>query len=225
MQKRASTARTPRHAVILCHPAETSFNAAVAARYCETAEANGHEVVLRDLYRIGFDPVLKPSERPTAPDFHMAADVAAEIEAIGSADIFVLIYPLWFGTPPAMLKGYVERVLGSGFSHDSVRQRARHPMLTGKRLLSFTSSGIAKPWLQEQGAWMSLRNVFDMYLARAFSMHDPDHVHFGSIVPGLKKRFVDEYLFQVETEARRICADLALAARREAPGQAGRTEE
>jgi len=213
MQKRVS-ARAPRHAVILCHPAATSFNAAVAERYCETARANGHEVVLRDLYRIGFDPVLKASERPTAPDFHMEEDVAAEIAAIGGADIFVLVYPLWFGTPPAMLKGYVERVLGSGFSHDAVRRRDRHPMLTGKRLLSLTTSGTAKPWLQEQGAWMSLHNVFDMYLARAFSMHDPEHVHFGSIVPGLKERFVDEFLFQVETEARRVCADIAAATRR-----------
>jgi NAD(P)H dehydrogenase (quinone) len=209
----APQARAPKHAVILCHPAPTSFNAAVAGRYCETARVNGHEVVFRDLYRIGFDPVLKASERPSATDFRLAEDVAREIVLIGDADIFVLVYPLWFGTPPAMLKGYVERVLGSGFSHDAVRKRTRHPMLTGKRLLSFTTSGTAKPWLQEQGAWMSLRNVFDMYLARAFSMRDPEHVHFGSIVEGMKERSINENLYKVETEARRICADVAVSVR------------
>lgn len=216
MTKRPSgaAAPVPKHAVILCHPAPTSFNGVVAERYCETARANGHGVVFRDLYRIGFDPVLKASERPTAPDFGLADDVKREIALIGDADIFVLVYPLWFGTPPAMLKGYVERVLGSGFSHDGVRKRARHPMLSGKRLLSFTTSGTAKPWLQEQGAWMSLRNVFDTYLARAFSMHDPEHVHFGSIVEGTKKRVIDEHLYKVETEARRACAEIAASVRR-----------
>lgn len=216
--------RPPKHAVILCHPAPESFNAGVAARYGETARQNGHEVILRDLYRLGFDPVLKAGERPTAADFHVAGDVAEEIALIGSADIFVLVYPLWFGTPPAMLKGYVERVFGSGFSHDAVRRRSRHPMLTGKRLLSFTSSGLAKPWLQEQGAWMSLRNVFDLYLARAFSMRDPEHVHFDSIVEGMKQRVIDENLFRVETEARRVCADVAADVRRSGAGR-GRSEK
>ena len=114
-----------------------------------------------------------------------------------------------------MPKGYVEYVLGSGFSHDAVRKRTRHPTLTGKRLLSFTTSESTEPWPQEheQETWISLRNLFDMYLARAFSMRDPEHVHFGSIVEGMKARFTNKHLDKVETEARRICADVAVSAR------------
>ena len=213
MTKRARDPRPPKHAIILCHPAPASFTGSVAERYRETALANGQDVVVRDLYRVGFDPVLKASERPTVAGFKLSDDVTAEIALIGDADILVLVYPLWFGTPPAMLKGYVERVFGAGFSHEAVHKRARHPMLTGKRLISFTSSGAPKPWLQEQGAWMSLRNVFDMYLARAFSMREPEHIHFGSVVDGMKQRFVDEYLYKVEQETRRICAEAAASTR------------
>lgn len=200
------TRSTLKHAVILCHPDEESFNMAVARRYCEAVQKIRHRVVFRDLYRIGFDPVLKSGERPTACDFELAPDVAAEIDLIADADIFVLVYPIWFGTPPAMMKGYVERVLGAGFPYGAVRQRLPHPILAGKRLLSFTSSGMAKQWLEEQGAWLSLRKVFDDYLTNAFSLASSDHVHFGSIGEGMTERVAREHLFTVEETARRVCA-------------------
>ena len=68
-----------RHVVILGHPAAQSFNASVAAAYCEAVEDCGQTAVLRDLYAIGFDPVLRDSERPGTADFAPAPDVAAEL--------------------------------------------------------------------------------------------------------------------------------------------------
>ena len=198
--------KAPKHAVILCHPDVDSFNMAVARRYCDAVKKIGHRVVLRDLYRIGFDPVLKSRERPTSEDFELAPDVAAEIDLISGADVFVLVYPIWFGTPPAMMKGYVERVLGAGFPWGAVRQRLPHPMLADRRLLSFTSSGTSKQWLEEQGAWLSLRKLFDDYLMRAFSLASADHVHFASIVEGMAERVLNEHLQKVEEAARRVCS-------------------
>lgn len=200
--------RMPKHIVILCHPDAASFNAAVAERYCDTVRAMGHMVELRDLYRIGFDPVLKKQELP-ADTFMPADDVAVEHGHLADMDVLVLVYPIWFGMPPAMLKGYVDRVLGSGFSFSAVRQRVRHPLLTGKRLLSFTSSGNTRQWLEERGAWLSLRHLFDDYLKHAFSMNSVEHIHFPAIVEGLSKRFVDEHLHQVEEAARHCCSCVA----------------
>jgi NAD(P)H dehydrogenase (quinone) len=202
----ARTRSTPKHAVILCHPDEKSFNMAIARRYCEAVRKIGHQLVFRDLYRIGFDPVLKSAERPTVGEFELAPDVAAEIDLISDADMFVLVYPIWFGTPPAMMKGYVERVLGAGFPHGAVRQRLPHPMLAGKNLLSFTTSGMTRQWLEEQGAWLSLRKVFDDYLTNAFSLASSDHVHFGSIGDAMSERVAREHLFTVEETARRVCS-------------------
>lgn len=196
----------PRHAVILCHPQADSFNAAVAHRYCETVREIGHTAVVRDLYRIGFDPVLQSDERPQSTDIVLAPDVAAEIEEIRSADVFVLIYPIWFGTPPAMLKGYVERVFGAGFDHRAMRDHARHSFMADKHLLSLSSSGNSIQWLDGQGAWLSLRNVFDTYLATAFSMDSTEHIHFSNIVEGLTQRSIDEELYRVTEVARKTCA-------------------
>ena len=203
---------SPRHAVILCHPDPDSFNAAVAKRYCETVRENGQTAVLRDLYQIGFDPVLHSDERPQTKDIVFSADVAAEIAEIRSADVFVLIYPIWFGTPPAMLKGYVERVFGAGFDHRAIREQKPHSFMAGKHLLSLSSSGNSIQWLEGQGAWLSLRNVFDSYLATAFSMASNEHIHFSNIVDGLAQRWIDEELYRVIEIARKTCA--ALSARR-----------
>lgn len=196
----------PRHIVILAHPSPRSFNAAVAQTYCDTVRACGHEAVLRDLYTLGFDPVLRQAERPGSEAFHPSPDVEAELDAIRGADVYVLVYPIWFGTPPAMMKGYVERVLGAGVTAGDVQHRAGTDLLAGRRLLSFTSSASHEPWLAEVGQDVSLRTVFDRYLAHAFAMKPPEHVHFGGIVEGCPSRFVDQSLYDVHTKARQICA-------------------
>lgn len=197
---------TPRHAVVLCHPDAESFNAAVAERYCEVVREIGHVAIVRDLYRMGFDPVLQSDERPQADDIVFAADVASEIAEIANADVFVLVYPIWFGTPPAMLKGYVERVFGAGFNHRAMREHAHHSFMADKHLLSLSSSGNSIQWLEGQGAWLSLRNVFDTYLATAFSMDSTEHIHFSNIVDGLTQRSIDEELYRVTEIARKTCA-------------------
>src|SRR5690349_22497846 len=99
-----------KHAVILAHPSRASLNAALAHTYVETAERLGHEVVVRDLYAMRFDPCLKAAEipGPKAPRFR--ADVQRERTILDDADVFAFVYPLWFNGPPAILKGYVDRV-------------------------------------------------------------------------------------------------------------------
>lgn len=201
-----------KHAVIVAHPNVESFTMSVARAYCEAVEANGQVATLRDLYRSGFDPVLKSADRTTGDGFVPAEDVAAELDQLAGASIFVLVYPVWFGAPPAMIKGYVERVFGAGFAEplSGVHlRRPTHPLLGGRRLLSFTSSGSTRLWLEEQGAWTSLQTLFDGYLARTFWMQSPEHVHFESIVEGIDPALVRAHLRDVAGEADRICRAVA----------------
>lgn len=196
----------PVHHVILCHPDLNSFNAAVAHTYCAMVESAGQRTHLRDLYRMKFDPVLKRDERPRSPAFHLHDDVAAELALVREADVIVLVYPIWFGTPPAMLKGYVDRVFGANFHYEDVRDRSGTSPLRGKHLLSITTSGNSMQWLESQGAWLSLLYVFDSYLKNAFSLMSRDHLHLGNITDTLKKRHVDEELLRVAAKARETAA-------------------
>src|SRR5258707_9590992 len=106
-----------RHAVIVAHPKPDSYTQAMASAYREAGLAGGHEVVFRDLYGMGFDPVLKEAEIPWSPHFAPADDVTAERAVLQDADVFAFFYPIWLNAPPAILKGYLERVFGTGFAY------------------------------------------------------------------------------------------------------------
>jgi len=200
-----------RHIVILCHPDQHSFNHSVADAYCAAVRANGQDVIFRDLYAMGFDPVLKASERPTIPDFKRSTDVEREIATIEGGDVFVLVYPIWFGSAPAMMKGYVERVLGAGVDPQDVHDRHSSSLLGGKRLLSFSTSATKTIWLDEQGEVQALRDVFDRYLVDAFGMHSEKHVNLGHVTADLSKRFANQHLMDVAEQAKRTCSEVASA--------------
>ncbi len=198
-----------RHAVILCHPDPSSFNHAIAGAYCDAVRAAGQVVVLRDLYAIGFDPVLKAAERPTTVAAAYGQDVLDEVDTISGCDVFVLVYPIWFGTPPAMLKGYVERVFGAGVQPEALQGRVRTDLLGGKRLLSLSTSAASKIWLDEQGQGQGLNSVFDQYIVHAFGMRSQEHRRFAHITQDLRKQFADQYLRDVAVQAQRTCAQIA----------------
>ena len=83
-------AQTFNHAVIACHPEWTSFTLSVANRYAEAVRAHGHGAIVRDLYRMRFNPILRASERRGQP----ATDVTKEWAVLGKVDDFVLVYPI-----------------------------------------------------------------------------------------------------------------------------------
>lgn len=203
-----SSQTTGRHVVILSHPESGSFNHAIATAYCDAVRWAGQEVVLRDLYAIGFDPVLKATEKPGPRHPHPLRDVADELEIIRRSDVFVLIYPIWFGSAPAMLKGYVDRVLGAGVVPEAVKDGKPTGLLGGKQLLSFTTSATHGVWLAEQGQESALVTVFDRYLVHAFGMKGDKHVHFDHITDELTPRFAGQNLRDVKDEAQRMCTKL-----------------
>jgi len=95
--------------VILAHPNPASFNAAIAQTVVQTLTADGHEVRFHDLYSEGFDPVLPVAEM--CKDAVLPPLVAQHIADLVNADGIVIVHPSWWGQPPAILKGWLDRVL------------------------------------------------------------------------------------------------------------------
>jgi len=195
-----------RHLVVLGHPAPGSFNHQLADTWCETIASCGQEVELRDLYALGFDPLLKAGERPSSRGFTPGPDVAMELEALRGVQALTLVYPIWFGMPPAIIKGYVDRVLGAGFSARDIKAGVPHPALHGKHLMILTTSGTTLPWLEAQGQWASLCQGFDTYLTTIFSLAGHEHLHFDSIVEDVRPHYLAECLEDTRQRARRFCA-------------------
>ncbi len=102
--------------LILAHPDPGSFNHAIAKRARETLERNGHDVIFHDLYQEGFDPVLPQEEIPKAASLGSA--IQNQCEEIHNADGIIIIHPNWWGMPPAILKGWVDRVIRPGVAYE-----------------------------------------------------------------------------------------------------------
>jgi len=102
--------------LILAHPHPGSLNHAIAEAARDALQQKGHQVAFHDLYCEGFDPVLPFEEVPRG----VALDLAIEryCHEIASADGIVIVHPNWWGMPPAILKGWVDRILRPGVAYE-----------------------------------------------------------------------------------------------------------
>ena len=127
---------------IICNPRPGSYNLALAASAREKLLSLGHEVTLHDLYKEGFDPVLNASE--LARSFSLEGLVQDHSRELAEADGLVLFHPEWWGQPPAMLKGWIDRVFRQGIAYDlegeEFTEKGWKPLLTGKKGLVFVTS-------------------------------------------------------------------------------------
>lgn len=101
--------------VILAHPRPGSFNHAIAHTVVETLTDSGHSVAFHDLYAEQFVPVLLSGE--ITRDAVLPPQIALHCAEIASAEGLVIVHPNWWGMPPAILKGWVDRVIRSGVAY------------------------------------------------------------------------------------------------------------
>jgi len=101
--------------VILAHPSRGSFNHAIAETVVAALGECGHAVAFHDLYAETFDPVLPYDE--IARDAPLPPFIAAHCAEIAAADGLVIVHPDWWGMPPAILKGWIDRVLRPGVAY------------------------------------------------------------------------------------------------------------
>lgn len=189
-----------KHAVILAHPSHHSLNAAIATAYADAVRGLGHQVLMRELYAMRFDPCLKAAEipGPKAPVFR--ADVRRERAMLEDVDVFALVYPVWFNAPPAILKGYIDRVFSMGFGFEPVFG-GNEPRLKGRKLISFTTSGSPDFWMHDTGALEGLKRLFDTHLEGTCGLKAVEHLHFGGMVEGVRSDVVENVLHQVRAAA------------------------
>ena len=187
-----------KHAVIVGHPDPASFTMAMAKRYADCLTARGHEIILRDLYDMKFEPRLGLAEMPSRQDWAPGSDIVDERLVLAGVDVFAFIYPLWFNSPPAIVKGYIDRVFGSGFGYVQLNAGGQQPLLTNRHLIHITASASSSAWLNEQGASGSARTLFEDSFARVCGLRVRPHIHFDSIVPGLAPRWIAQNLKTLE---------------------------
>jgi NAD(P)H dehydrogenase (quinone) len=95
--------------IVLAHPNPGSFNHAIAGTAANTLRRNGHNVALHDLCQEQFPPLITTAE--LQKDASLDPVVARHCKEISNADGIIIVHPNWWGMPPAILKGWIDRVL------------------------------------------------------------------------------------------------------------------
>jgi putative NADPH-quinone reductase len=95
--------------IILAHPNPGSFNHAIANTAAEALRRNGHKVALHDLCQEQFPPLFSAAELQTGAKLEPI--IASHCKEIVAADGIIIVHPNWWGMPPAILKGWIDRVL------------------------------------------------------------------------------------------------------------------
>lgn len=135
--------------VVIGHPCADSFSHAIAERAVQGLESAGHEVDTIDLYAVGFMAALSLDERLAYETDTPILDpqIAEHAELVQGAQILVFVYPTWWSGLPAMLKGWLERVLvpGVGFILDAKTNKIKPGLPHVRRIVGISTYG--SPWL------------------------------------------------------------------------------
>jgi NAD(P)H dehydrogenase (quinone) len=133
--------------LVVAHPNPDSFTHAIADRAVTSLRRAGHEVTVHDLYAEGFRAAMSAAEREAYHTDDPVLDplVTAHIDDLRAARAVVFVYPTWWSSMPAILKGWLERVMvpGVGFVFDR-RQKVRPGLTNIRRIVGISTYG--SPW-------------------------------------------------------------------------------
>ncbi|MBN1950996.1 MAG: NAD(P)H-dependent oxidoreductase [Bacteroidales bacterium] len=102
--------------IILAHPVKQSFNHAIAETARKKLLTLGHEVIYHDLYAENFPALLPAGE--ISRDGLADHVIQKHCDELQSADGILIVHPNWWGMPPAILKGWIDRVLRPGVAYE-----------------------------------------------------------------------------------------------------------
>lgn len=166
--------------IVYAHPNPASFNQSILKAAEETAKAKGDEVVVRDLYALNFDPVLKGSDFEKLMSGKTPADIKTEQDYIRWADALVFIYPIWWVGMPAMIKGYIDRVFTQGFAF-SIGANGVEKLLTGKKAVIFNTQGQPREYYEACGMFDSLKKTSDFSIFEFCGINITQHSFFPAV--------------------------------------------
>ncbi len=200
--------------IVFAHAEPASFNGAMVRAGVAALEATGHDVVVSDLYAMGFDPVsdrrnftttADPDElRQQAEEAFASANngfeptLQAEMDKLAWCDVLVFQFPIWWLGLPAILKGWVDRVFAVGRAYGGGRW-FEGGIFAGKRAMCAVSVGGPAEVYSDSGIYAPIENIlFPIHRGilgfTGFTVVRP----FVAYVPGRidaveRKRYLDDY--------------------------------
>jgi NAD(P)H dehydrogenase (quinone) len=152
--------------IVYAHQEPTSLTAAMKNTTMDVLSRQGHSVVISDLYAQGFSAVAQKWDFVTTSgkhfnymleqrhaaqlDFAFSPDIVGEIEKIQQASLILFIFPMWWYSVPAIMKGWFDRVLAMGVAWDTGRIYEKG-LLRGKQAMLITTAGAPAEFFKREG--------------------------------------------------------------------------
>jgi NAD(P)H dehydrogenase (quinone) len=160
--------------VIMAHPEPESFSAALKNGAVRVLKSLGYDVVVSDLYSEKFNPVAGRNDFLTVADSSyfnyqqeqakasqekgFSPEITREQERVKDADLFVFVYPLWWGGMPAIMKGWFDRVMANGFAYVDGR-RFDSGLFKGKHAVIALTTGGTRERFSDDGVYGPIEGV------------------------------------------------------------------
>lgn len=167
-----------KHLIICAHPNPDSLAHHFKKTILQLLHEQGHRVVVRDLCELDFDPVLSFTDMQGQRKGIVSADVREEQEHIVWADCITFIYPIWWTGMPAIMKGYIDRVMSYGFAYryDLGIQKG---LLTGKTTVIINTHGKSNEEYADCGMDKALSLTSDKGIYAYCGLEIKNHFFFG----------------------------------------------
>jgi len=179
--------------ILLGHPDSDSFNGQIFETYCNELTKIGHEIKVQRIGEMKFDPILWKGYKIVQ---ELEPDLKTTQENILWCDKWTIIYPIWWGSMPAILKGFFDRTLYSGFAY---KYHKNDPfwdkLLKGRSADLITTCDAPKWWI-----WWQYRNSDLNSIKRAT-------LEFCGFRPVRVKR-IDRLRYKNESERNKILQDI-----------------
>jgi NAD(P)H dehydrogenase (quinone) len=178
--------------VIIGHQNKGSYCHAIAEAAMDELRAAGHEVVYHDLYEEGFDPILPHDEIPKGSTRNPI--VQKHCDEVSAADGYVVVHPNWWAMPPAVLKGWIDRVFCQGVAYEFGEGGTVVQHLEGKKAVVFTTSNTPRD-LEMQLFGDPLENLWKNCIFGFCGVEDFHRRNFESIVlstPDQRRGWLDQ---------------------------------
>ena len=180
--------------LLFCHPVEDSYHAALHRAACAGLARGGHQVDDCDLYAEGFCPVLSRAERIGYHDTASnRAPVQGYVDRLLAAEALVLCFPVWNFGPPALLKGFFDRVFLPGVSfHLGEDGQVRPALRQIRKLAAITSYGRRRleAWLLGDPPRKLVTRVLRVQIRPAARVIYLAHYHMNVSTAASRARFL-----------------------------------
>ncbi|MBD5405490.1 NAD(P)H-dependent oxidoreductase [bacterium] len=157
-----------------------SFNFDLKERLVETLKAHGHNVLVRDLYEISFNPLLSSKDLELIHNNQIPDDIKKEQDFIRNADVIIFIYPIWWAGQPAIIKGYIDRVFSYGFAY-MYKGGKVVGLLPDKKAIIINSNGNSTELYKKDGFYDAMKLLVDKGIFAFCGFSKVKHLFYGSL--------------------------------------------